>query len=82
MLESVTSPATEIPVEYADRVEVSPAEAFIAPKSWSDKSTKRKVFELCFIDKHTHQYASIAIGVTRPRVTQIVREILSLIDNL
>ncbi len=82
LLDSVTVQPTETPIEYADQIEVSPSEAFVPPRSWADKSNKRKVFELCIIDHMTHQKASIVIGVTRPRVTQIVSEILSLVDSL
>jgi hypothetical protein len=82
LLESVTTQPTEPSIDYADQLEVSPHEAFVPPITWTSKSTKRKVFELCIIDKITHQQASIMVGVTRPRVTQIVSEIFTLIDKL
>ncbi len=83
LLDSITQPATETPIDYADQIsEVSPNEVFVPSESWVRKSTKRKVFELCIIDRMTHQNASIVIGVTRQRVTQIASEILSLVDSL
>ena len=82
LLDSVTKPATEIPINYADQIEISPSEAFVPPESWTRKSTKRKVFDLCFIDNLTQQHTANLIGITRQRVNQIAIEILSLIDNL
>jgi hypothetical protein len=82
LLGTLTPAPTESPVDYAEQIEISPHDAFVTPLKWDNKSTKRKVFELCIIDKYTHQQASITIGITRQRVSQIASEILSVIDKL
>jgi hypothetical protein len=82
LLESVTKQPSETPIEYADRLEISPNEVFIPPDSWTHKSLKRKVFELYFIDNHTQQYISVTVGCSQPRVSQIINDLLAVIDSL
>lgn len=82
LLDSVTVHPTEVSIEYADQIEVSPSEAFVPSLTWTNKSNKRKVFELCIIDGHTQQYAAVVVGCSQPRVATIIKEIMQHIDKL
>jgi hypothetical protein len=82
LLDSITKKPTELPTDLAELFELAPNEAFVPPDSWVKKSTHRKVFELCIVDKLTQSKAAIIIGCDQATVSRNMHDILVMIDNL
>ena len=82
LLKSVTKPLVELRISAVDLIDTNPSDVFEPPESWVRKSTKRKIFDLYFIDHLTQTHVAGLVGCNQQYVSVVTTQILELIDKL
>ena len=82
LLDSITVEFIRPPQWYVDAIRGAGGEFPSPPRSWTDMSTPRKVFELVFNDGVKQSHVASIVGCSQQRVSQIIVSIRKMIDEL